>query len=219
MGTLWELSLRSFVGVVPWATHYMAELKYVQTEGEFTGEKRKVEVNYVMWPERAKELSTEDFKVRAGDYTTRFTSRDEAIGASKVVFDRLAGKGDVLTVEGDWLNPGLILAGDPDVVDVLAPIGEEYERVASFRDYTPEMRALAKQWCEALESLGMQDVRTYGGTFTWDDPKRREQDEREQLQAWVHSVDGIWTWIDEDDLPDPRGYKTGSFALEEPDDY
>lgn len=91
LGTIWEARYLSYSGIVGGASHWQVEMR---------GHTEDITVGYLLDAKDARAYSDEDFRWKAGDWSAKFPCEKDAIEASKVVFEHLAGEHDVLVGNG-----------------------------------------------------------------------------------------------------------------------
>jgi len=155
-GALWEVTLNTFAGVVPGATHWIATL---------AGRVEDVEVHYVLDPAGAAALSTPDFRYHVGDYSNRFRDRRSAMAAGVAAFRFLAGPRDALA---EKYEDGVVLAGPEDLVAAGTGLDEDawWEwKVATFVPHEHD-RVFGYGAPPSVRRPGQVIVRRDGDTYT-----------------------------------------------------
>lgn len=104
-GTVWDLELNSFSGIVASASHWFARLH---------GRTEDVTVQARVDAALSKSLSTHDYTYRVGTTSERFAAEADARAAAVAVFRSMAGERDVLIRK--YAEPGEVLAGPADLV-------------------------------------------------------------------------------------------------------
>jgi hypothetical protein len=123
----WRLALRTFRGVVPGASHYMATLTrrtYVpippdptspydseRRGGHWSGRDTE-EVTYVLDRDAARRLSTHDFTWEVGDTSTHFFDRESAQAAAIARWHEIADDGEWLVMDSAYYDEDTLLAGE-----------------------------------------------------------------------------------------------------------
>lgn len=124
----WKLHVRSWVGTLGNAEHYMASVerwRYVRIKGLPEGErphywsgKEVCEIEYQATAAQARRLSSQDFTVREGDWSTRFFTEEDAIQQAIHTWGRLAQVGEWLEDDFwdvDESHPKVYAGERPDV--------------------------------------------------------------------------------------------------------
>lgn len=104
-GTVWDLELNSFGGIVAGASHWFAKLH---------GRTEDVVVQVRVDPALSRNLSTADYTYRVGTVSERFATEDDARAAAVAVFRTMAAERDVLIEK--YADPGSLLAGPADLL-------------------------------------------------------------------------------------------------------
>lgn len=104
-GTVWDLELNSFSGIVASASHWFAKLH---------GRTEDVAVQVRVDAALSRNLSTHDYTYKVGTVSERFVAEADARAAAVAVFRSMAGKRDVLIKK--YADPGEVLAGPDDLV-------------------------------------------------------------------------------------------------------
>lgn len=153
--TVVYLSLSTFAGIVPVATHYYAKLK--------TSSEKEVELKHRITAKEAKELNYVDSGLSywAGELSSRFPNEETARKAGIKDWRKHFPKGIVL-IEGDpvYLDPSPILRGR---VKSLRVIVNKWRELGGFDRYSyiwerhkKKANDLCKSWDKLLEVIEKQ---------------------------------------------------------------
>lgn len=104
-GTIWDLEMNSFGGIVAGASHWFAKLH---------GRTEDVTVQARVDPALSRNLSTHDYTYKVGTTSERFATEADARAAAVAVFRSMAADRDVLIQK--YADPGEVLVGPADLV-------------------------------------------------------------------------------------------------------
>lgn len=113
----WRLTLSSYAGVAVGARHWYAEVQrpvYVPVKDEpgvYWSGRDTITPERVLDAAAARDLSTRDFRWRAGDTTGRFDTREDALAAAVAAFAEHAADGEWMVQHDYDTDDDTVLAG------------------------------------------------------------------------------------------------------------
>lgn len=149
-----HLEIKTYAGTVPGASHYIARLRF--------GDEVDINVEHKLTARSAAKLNRDErrqgaFKTsyKAGQTSTRFEEREEAIRTGVAIFEReLLPKGADLLLLGSRVvcDPLPVIAFRPGLADLAARLNEISE-AADKNDRWEGDEARMQQLCDSWDSL------------------------------------------------------------------